>query len=88
MSRSLPITVLEWPRNERETIRVRLDHYKGRAIIDVRTWWRDKDAELRPGRSGLTLSIHHLPDLADAFSLALECARKEGLIEQDRSEAA
>jgi hypothetical protein len=57
----LPLTIAEWPRNSRETIRVRLDRYNGQVVIDWRSWWRDAAGDLRPGEGGLTLAVRHLP---------------------------
>jgi hypothetical protein len=80
MAHELPITVAEWSRNSRETLRVRLDCYNGQTIIDCRSWWTDQNGELRPGKSGLTLAVRHLPDLADALAKALAHARSTGLL--------
>jgi hypothetical protein len=74
-----PITVAEWPRNSRETMRVRLDHYQGNTVIDARAWYAGPDGELRPGRSGLTIGIKHLPALASALAMALEETQRRGL---------
>jgi hypothetical protein len=52
----LPGTLAEWLRNSRETVRVRFDHYSGQVVVDCRSWWRDADGELQPGKGGLTLS--------------------------------
>jgi hypothetical protein len=70
-AQALPLTVAEWPRNARETIRVRLDRFNGRHTVDVRCWWTDKNGELKPGRSGITISVRHLPQIAQAFADAL-----------------
>ena len=39
MPPDLPLTLAEWPRNGRETVRVRLDRYNGHAVVDCRCWW-------------------------------------------------
>jgi Transcriptional Coactivator p15 (PC4) len=71
------IIIAGWPRNKREVIRVSLDEYQGRTIIDLRCWWYDDQGELKPGRSGLTLALKHLPTLASGPADA--SARAEGL---------
>lgn len=76
-----PIVVAEWQRNSRERIRIALDQFNGRETIDVRTWWQDGDGNWRPGRSGITLAVQHLPALADGLADALCRARTLGLIE-------
>lgn len=73
------IVIAEWPRNARETLRVRLDEFQGRAIIDLRCWYGD-GVTLKPGRAGLTLSTRHLPQLAEALAKAVEIATNSGLI--------
>ena len=64
----------------REMIRVRLDVFNGRDVVDVRTWYRSAEGEMKPGRSGLTLSVRHLPALAQALTRALVKARELGLL--------
>jgi hypothetical protein len=75
-----PISIAEWDRNEREVVRVALDQYRGCNTIDLRNWFRAADGELRPTKSGLTLSLKHLPALADALERALAKARELRLL--------
>jgi hypothetical protein len=77
----LPIVVSEWARNNHEIIRVVLDRYNNRETINLRSWWRDDDGTYKPGRSGLTLAIKHLPALAQGLADALQQARTLGLVE-------
>lgn len=74
-----PVLVSEWRRNAREVIRVRLDSYQGTPVFDIRTWYQSGD-ELKPGRSGITLSISHLATMADALVKAVEEANSRGLL--------
>ena len=80
-NRDLPVVIAEWDRNAREIVRVALDHYQGRHTIDVRTWFRDGDDQVKPSRSGITLAVKHLPALADALGKALIAARELGLLD-------
>ncbi|MBX3492154.1 MAG: transcriptional coactivator p15/PC4 family protein [Parvibaculum sp.] len=83
----LPVTVSEWPKNARETVRVRLDVFHDRATVDVRTWYLDeKTQETCPGRAGITLAVRHLPALAAGIVQALETARAAGLVNEDPQE--
>lgn len=78
---TFPIVIAEWLRNSREVVRVELAEYQGRHVIAVRTWYRSViDGGLKPGRSGITLSIKHLPEMAGAVSKALARATALGLI--------
>ena len=74
------IIISEWPKNSRETLRVRLDSFKSQAVIDCRAWYQNGAGNWRPGRGGLTVSIRHLPALASALAKALETAHAAGLI--------
>ena len=76
-----PVVVAEWPRNKREVVRVSLDEYYGRKVIDCRSWWYSDEGELKPGRSGLTLTLKHLPNLAKGLADALARASALGLSE-------
>ena len=85
MRPELPLTLAEWPRNARETVRVRLDRYNGHVVVDCRCWWSDATGELKPGRSGLTLAVRHLPALADALAATLKRAQDTGLLAAETS---
>ena len=78
-----PLTIAEWAKNSRESIRVRLDQFHGRPTVDIRTWWIDETGELRPGRAGLTLAVRHVPALAAARADAEVTACKLGLLVED-----
>ena len=77
---TLPIIAASWPKNQREMLQVRIDTYQGRNVIDVRTWYPDADGNLKPAK-GLTVSLAHLPALAAGLAVALEIARRRGLLE-------
>jgi hypothetical protein len=74
--------ISEWERNSREIVRVALDQYNGQYTINVRVWYRDGD-EFKPGRSGLTLALKHLPKLATGLASALSRAEAIGMISTD-----
>ncbi len=82
MQPDLPFTAAQWPRNSREDVRVRLDRFKDNVVVDCRTWWRDHAGEFRPGKGDLTLSIRHLPALAEALTTALDQAIALGLLHE------
>ena len=77
---SAEIIIAEWRKNSREILRVRIDSYKGQAVICCRAWYADSDGILKPGRVGLTVSIRHLPALASALAKAMEMASAAGLL--------
>ena len=72
--------IAEWPKNSRETLRVRLDEFQGQLVIDVRTWYADAAGKLKAGSGGLTVSVKHLPHLAKALGDALIAAKAHGML--------
>lgn len=84
----LPTTIAQWAKNAREQIIVRLGEYNGRLTIEARVWFTDEAGELKPGKSGLTVALRHLPQLAAAYADALAEARARGLLLPDEGGAA
>ena len=74
------IIIAEWPKNSRETLRVRIDCFKNQAVICCRAWYPASDGSMKPGRGGLPVSIRHLPALANALAKAVETANADGLL--------
>lgn len=79
MSASLTI-VAEWPKNDRENVRVALDEFNGHPVVSARLWFKGEDGNLRPGKTGIAIGVRHLPALARALNQALDIATKQGLI--------
>lgn len=72
---AFPIIIAEFERNAREVVRVALDCYRGAHTIDVRVWYFS-GRDLKPGKTGLTLSVRHVDGLADALAKAAGRARE------------
>lgn len=76
-----PLAVIA--KNTREDIRIVLDEYAGRQLVDVRTWsdFTTGPIENRgPTKKGVSLSVDKLPDLIAGLEAALAEARRRGLI--------
>ena len=73
--------IAEWPLSPSDRVRVSLDLYKGRPVINCRRWWLSDSGELRPGKAGIAFSVRHLPRLFDAVQEALAVATQRGLID-------
>lgn len=84
MSATLTI-VAEWPKNEREIVRVALDEFNGHPIVNARLWFRADDGSMCPGKAGLTIGVRHLPALAKALNRALAIATEQGLLPEEAS---
>lgn len=58
-------------------IRVTLQRYKGRSVVDVRVWYQPTaSGEFVPTRKGVTLDADRLPEFADAVAEALQRTRQ------------
>jgi hypothetical protein len=79
-SGNLPIVIAQWPRGANDTVMIRLDQFKGSTVVCIRAWWTSPNGELRPGRSGITMSVQHLSALAHALTKAEATARELGLL--------
>lgn len=75
------------PRNDREEVRVTLDRYQGKPVIDVRTW-ADYTAGAVAGRGptkkGVSLPAAQIPALIAALQAAQLEARSLGFLEHHR----
>ena len=76
------IVIAEWRRSQTERIKVTLECFRGRNVVTLRTWWKDKDGNDCPGREGITLDVAHVPKLARVFKRARKQAKKAGLIDE------
>jgi len=64
-----PTIFLEQPRG-RDVLRVSASEFKGRIYVDIRTWYFDRDGELRPGSKGVSLRTEALPAIVEALQAA------------------
>jgi Transcriptional Coactivator p15 (PC4) len=76
---AFPILVAEWPRNEREVLRIMLSKFKGHISIDVRIWFRTERGEPRPSRRGVSLRLTEISDIRTGLCKAKEIAVEMGL---------
>ena len=76
-----PLVIAEWWKNRRgESVRLTLNRYQGRDVLDLRTWYTGDDGKLKPGK-GFAAEVRHLSRLAAAFGKAEAKARELGLID-------
>jgi hypothetical protein len=78
-----PLVIAEWWKNRRgESVRLTLNRYEGRNVVDLRTWYTGDDGKLKPGK-GFAAEVRHLPRLAAAFAKAEAKAREVRLIDDN-----
>ncbi len=83
MPADTPIAIIE--KNGKESVHIALSTFKGRSLIDVRTYavWGDDPAP-RPTRNGVSLSVERLPDLIRALE---DAARQAGMPSNEKGAA-
>ena len=54
-----------------EEVRVSVEQFRGREVVNVRVWWRGDDDGWRPSRKGLAISTDRLPDLLSLLQKAM-----------------
>jgi transcriptional coactivator p15 (PC4) len=80
--RALPLVVAYLTKNQRETVRIALDEFRGVRLIDMRVMapLGDPGGTLVPTKKGLCLRVDLLPELLEAIQKAEQEARRLGLL--------
>lgn len=76
---STPVEIGRFQKNSREVIRAELRSYRGHDLADFRVMALANTVEL-PTKSGFSIRVEHLPELADLVTRALAEARARGLL--------
>ena len=58
------------PKNGREELRVTVDEFHGRRLVNVRVWFVGDDGSMRPGKQGVAVRVEMAVDLARAIGEA------------------
>lgn len=58
--------IAEFRKNSREIIRIRLSDFRGRELIDIRTWYQVEDGEWRPSGKGVAFNSELFAELKTA----------------------
>ena len=57
-------------KNAREELRVTLENYNSHDLLNLRIWFQAEDGTMRPGKQGLALRVHLIPELLEAIQRA------------------
>lgn len=72
--------IFAFEKNSREEVRVSVDEFQGRKIINMRVFYRNESGEMLPGKQGLALAVDRYRDLAAAVLWLGERLQSEGLL--------
>lgn len=62
------IEVCQFEKNSREQVRISIDDFKGRKLINIRVWYHNADLDQwLPGKQGMTLAL----DKFEAFQAGM-----------------
>jgi len=62
-------TILVFPKNKFQEVRVGIREFKGNDLVDIRIWTNAQGADqMVPTAKGVTINIHLLPQLLKALS--------------------
>jgi hypothetical protein len=72
--------VAQFEKNSKEEVRVSIDDFRGRKIINMRVYYRSDNGQWLPGRQGLALGVDRYRDLAEAMLKVGEALQAQGLL--------
>ncbi len=72
--------VASFEKNSREEVRVSVDEFRGRKIINVRVYYRSQAGDWAPGKQGIAMSVDRYRDLADAVLQLGEYLQSKSLL--------
>lgn len=74
------ILVAQFEKNKKEEVRVSIDTFHGRKLINIRVYYRDDDGTMKPGKQGIALSADQYKNLAGAILELGQHLESKGLI--------
>lgn len=72
--------IAKFEKNSREEVRVSVDEFHGRKIINIRVYYRNESGQWLPGKQGVALAVDRYRDLADAVLQLGEWLKSKGLL--------
>ncbi len=74
------VVITRFEKNKKEEVRVSLDTFHGRKLINLRVFYQDDDGTMKPGKQGLALSVDRYKDLAGAILELGQSLKSSGLL--------
>jgi hypothetical protein len=54
-------------KNRKEQVRVRLSHYEGHNLLDLRVFEPDAEGKLRPSKRGVSINVQKIDELIEGL---------------------
>ena len=77
--------VYDFPKNQREHVRVSLTEYGGHELVEVRVFYRDDAGVLQPSKKGVAINRSLLPELEAGIRAAAAAVRSLEVAGNERS---
>lgn len=74
------VVIATFEKNKKEEVRVSLDTFHGKKLINLRVWFKDDDGTMKPGKQGIALGMDRYKDLAGAVLELGQHLKTNGLI--------
>ena len=72
--------IVKFEKNSKEEVRVSVDDFRGRKIMNIRVYYRNEAGEWLPGKQGIALSVDRYRELADSVLQLGEWLQAKGLL--------
>jgi hypothetical protein len=74
------VVIATFEKNKKEEVRVSVETFHGRKLINFRVFYKDDDGTMKPGKQGMALSVERYKDLAGAVLELGQHLKANGLI--------
>jgi transcriptional coactivator p15 (PC4) len=74
------IVVAQFEKNKKQEVRLSVENFHGKKLINIRVFYKDDDGAWKPGKQGLALSVDRYKDLAASILEVGQHLKTEGLI--------
>jgi hypothetical protein len=74
------VVITTFEKNKKEEVRVSVETFHGRKLINIRVFYKDDDGTMKPGKQGIALSVERYKDLAGAVLELGQHLKTNGLI--------
>ena len=74
------VAISSFEKNKKEEVRVSVDTFHGRKLINIRVFFKDDDGTMKPGKQGIAVSVDRYKDLAGAILELGQYLKSNGLM--------
>jgi hypothetical protein len=72
--------IAQFEKNKKEEVRISVETFHGRQIINIRVFYKDDDGTFKPGKQGIAVSVERYKELAAAILELGQHLKSKGLL--------